>query len=95
MADCREDALILPHGPFVTGERLLEFVEAVPQNHRPRVRGDGKPPLEIMQQKAAVLESQNELLILEHFAELIAQNGEQHLVIEIVLERLPVDVEKL
>ncbi len=94
MADPREDALVFDEVRLVAGERLLERIDAIAENRRPRVGRDGQAPLVVVQPEASVLEGEHQLLLLEHLAELIAQNREQHLVGQVGLERVPVDVEK-
>ena len=49
--------------------------------------------IEISEQKRAAIEAHLELAAFEDAAVLIPQNREQHLIVQIGLERAPIDIE--
>ena len=73
--------------------RGCEPVERGLQDHGVGAGRDRQPRLEVAEKECAGLELQLEFAALEHAPVLVAENGKEHAVVEVALERMPVDVE--
>jgi hypothetical protein len=72
----------------------VERLHPLAQHQRRAARVDGQHPLEIFEHQRPVVEHHLELAPFEDLPVLVAENGQQHLVPELLLDRFPVDVEE-
>jgi hypothetical protein len=75
-------------------EPVGEDVEAVGQDLRVGVGGDGQARPRVPQVEGAVRELELELLGLQHAAVLVGEDGQEHAIAQLRLDRGPVDVEE-
>ena len=75
-------------------ERRAQPVEPVAEDERDRARRDREEVVEVADGEGAAVAREHELAALEDPAELVAQHRDEHLVVELRLERRPVDVER-
>ena len=89
----RQNAQILQQVGMLAAELLLEGLDPRRQNQRVRPGSDRQPRGEVIQPECALFQPHHQLPLFQHFAELIAQHGQQHLVGQVGLEGHPVDIE--
>ncbi len=91
MAERGEDAAILRQIGGVVARRVEVAVPVEDLRYLARI--DRQHVIEIVQREAPVGVGQAQLAALEHEPVLIAEDRQQHLVVQLVLDRPPVDVE--
>ncbi len=73
----------------------LQLLQRERENLVVRARVDGQAVRVVVQVKTARLETDGEFALFEHAPVLVAEDGQEHLVVQLTLERVPVDVETL
>src|SRR3989304_2751754 len=93
VAERREDALELERLRVVGPERRERLVEPAAEGARVGARRDGQERVAVADEERTLPELERELLVLEDPAVLVAEDRQQDLVLQLRLERVPVDVE--
>ena len=90
---CGNDAQQLDHVGIVLGQDGLQFLQTLLENELVALGKQREFVIEIVDEKRAFFKNEPQLLVFQHLAVLIAQDREQHLVQQLLLDRRPVDVE--
>ena len=91
--DSREEAEVLGGLDAVLAERLYQRVGIGAQDHLVAARRDRQLGLEVLNGKGTLVVAEHDFLTLEDRSVQVPQDRNEHLVVELGLERPPVDVE--
>src|SRR5262245_28868446 len=86
-----DDAFQLDQMRVLRSNRRFELAQAVLQDRNHALGAQRQLVVEIAEKKRTVLEFNLELVILEHFAVLLAQNGQEQLVVQLGFDGQPVN----
>src|SRR5581483_4622257 len=93
MKEREGDAVILLQPLRIVGHLRVERIEPMPENFGIGPRGDRKAALIIFDMKRPFRKGQIQLLIFQDTAVLVAQDRQEDLAVQLLLDRLPVDIE--
>ena len=88
------NALVFQHLLVLAAQGRDQLLQRDAQNIDIGARVDRQIGLPVAQKERAILVAQHQLAVLQHAAVLLAQDRQQHLVLQLGLQRVPVDVEE-
>ena len=80
---------------MVGRKRPLQLLQPVGENGVVAFGHDRQPVVVVVEIKRPVLETQGQFAVLQNRPVLVAEDGIEHLVLQLLFDRLPVDVEKI